>query len=117
MLPVLCLPDRLPLTPNRKLDRHALPDPCAMSISREEAPQVFIDPIEQALAAMWTDILKVPQISISDNFFDLGGHSLLATQMVARLEKELGLRMRPKELAFQTLGQFAASCRERLQGQ
>jgi acyl carrier protein len=75
------------------------------------------DPVEQVVMALWTDILKVPRISLYDNFFDLGGHSLLATQMVARLEKELGLRMKPKELAFQTLAQFAASCRERMQCQ
>jgi acyl carrier protein len=54
-------------------------------------------------------------VSVYDNFFDLGGHSLLATQIVAKLEQELGVRMKAKELAFQTLGQVAASCREKLQ--
>jgi acyl carrier protein len=125
MVPVLCPLDRLPLTPNGKLDRHALPDPGVALADREETPETpeelpaaqtnTLDPVEQAVAAIWTDILNVQRIRVDDNFFDLGGHSLLAARMVARLEKELGLRMKPKELAFQTLGQFAASCREHMQ--
>ncbi|HWZ46035.1 MAG TPA: amino acid adenylation domain-containing protein [Candidatus Saccharimonadales bacterium] len=132
MLPVLCPLERLPLTPNGKVDRHALPDPASAQGGQGKSSEEFQepgelsavmtsgdidDPVGQVVMALWTDILKVPRISIYDNFFDLGGHSLLATQMVARLEKELGLRMKPKELAFQTLAQFAASCRERMQCQ
>lgn len=131
MMPALYALDVLPLTPNGKVDRNALPDPGELQIenaageqkiheSDEQEPGSWADihdPVEQLVATIWTDILKVQRISLYDNFFDLGGHSMLATQMVARLEKELGLRMKPKELAFQTLGQFAASCRERLQCQ
>ena len=76
-----------------------------------------MDSVEQLVAGIWADILRVPDVSACDNFFDLGGHSLLASQVVARLEKELGLRMKSKELAFQTLRQFASSCRERMQAQ
>lgn len=117
MVPLLCSLQRFPLTPNGKLDRRALPAPDSTEFDSKEAIEELNDPIEQMLAEVWTDVLQVQRVSIYDNFFDLGGHSLLATQVVARLEKELGLRMKPKELAFQTLGQFAASCRERLQQQ
>jgi amino acid adenylation domain-containing protein len=117
MVPMLCLLEKFPLTPNGKLDRRALPAPENIELGQEEAVEELRDPIEQMLAEMWADILKVQRVSVYDNFFDLGGHSLLATQVVSRLEKDLGLRMKPKELAFQTLGQFAASCRERLLSQ
>lgn len=116
MVPVLTSLDKLPLTPNGKLNRRALPplnEPTGDDSDRIQ--ELSSDPIEQLLMRIWTETLKAPQVSVYDNFFDLGGHSLLATQMVAKLEQELGVRMKPKELAFQTLGQFAASCREKLQ--
>jgi acyl carrier protein len=117
MVPSLVALDSFPLTPNGKLNRLALPAPEVMNEAERCPSAEPQDPIEQRLAAIWSDLLRVQQVSLYDNFFDLGGHSLLATQMVARLEKETGLRMKPKELAFQTLGQFAANCRERLQCQ
>jgi amino acid adenylation domain-containing protein len=117
MIPSLVELDGFPLTPNGKLDRLALPVPDAMMPMQGCLSEMPQDPIEQLLAATWRELLRVQHISTYDNFFDLGGHSLLATQVVARLEKEIGLRMKPKELAFQTLGQFAASCKERLKRQ
>ena len=62
-------------------------------------------------------MLGLETVGIYDNFFDLGGHSLSALQVVTRLQNRLGLRIRPNELAFQSLGQLAASCEERLQCQ
>jgi acyl carrier protein len=117
MVPIIVALERLPLTPNGKLDRRALPIPDRMDYNREEPCAEHLDPIEQLLAGIWSEVLEVERVSSYDNFFDLGGHSLLATQVVARLEKELGVHVKPKELAFQTLGQLAASCRERLQPQ
>ena len=117
MVPVLVTLERLPLTANGKLDRHALPAPDQVDLSDDHTSQGFREPIEELLAGIWTNVLTVERVSIYDNFFDLGGHSLLATQVVARLEKELGLRIKANELAFQTLGQLAASCKERLQCQ
>jgi acyl-coenzyme A synthetase/AMP-(fatty) acid ligase/acyl carrier protein len=117
MIPVLSSLAKLPLTPNGKLNRRALApvhEP-AVDDEKQMVEESSSDPIEQLLVRIWTETLKVPQVNVYDNFFDLGGHSLLATQVVARLEQELSLRMKPKELAFQTLGQFAASCREKLQ--
>ncbi|HMF90016.1 MAG TPA: amino acid adenylation domain-containing protein [Candidatus Angelobacter sp.] len=116
MIPMLLSLDKLPLTPNGKLNRNALPGVNGSSVNHEKSlGEELTDPVEQLLARIWTETLNVPRVSVYDNFFDLGGHSLLATQMVARLEQELGLRIKAKELAFQTLGQFAASCREKLQ--
>jgi amino acid adenylation domain-containing protein len=117
MVPTLVALESFPLTPNGKFDRRAFPAPDQVQLSDDEFPEGFREPIEELLASIWKDVLKVAQVSVYDNFIDLGGHSLLATQVVARLEKKLGLRIRPNELAFQSLGQLAASCKERLRRQ
>jgi thioesterase domain-containing protein len=72
--------EALPLTPNGKLDRGALPAPDGEAYSRQayEAPQ---GPVEQALAAIWSELLGIERISRHDNFFELGGHSLLTVHM------------------------------------
>ena len=89
MVPVhLLLLGKLPVTPNGKLDRKALPQPDASQLQGEYiAPQ---SDLEQQIAAIWADVLKLERVGLSDNFFQLGGHSLLATQAVARLQMELG---------------------------
>ncbi|MBU9196279.1 amino acid adenylation domain-containing protein [Burkholderia gladioli] len=76
--------DTLPLTPNGKLDRRALPEPAddAFVQSRYEAPQ---GETEQAIAALWSDLLGIERVGRHDNFFALGGHSLLAVRMLNRL--------------------------------
>jgi len=117
MVPVLVELDAFPLTLNGKVDRRALPAPNQVDLTDERSSEEFRDPIEELLAGIWADVLKVPWVSVYDNFIDLGGHSLLATQVVVKLEENLGLRIRPSELAFQSLGQLAASCRERLRCQ
>ena len=93
--------DALPLTPNGKIDRQALPAPDAAGVETEKS---FVPPrnaTEQRLAEIWTDVLKVTQIGIHDNFFESGGHSLLAMRLVAQIrqhfEKEL-----PVATLFQT---------------
>jgi amino acid adenylation domain-containing protein len=75
----------LPLTPNGKVDRSKLPPP---GDSRPSLDQGFVEPrseIEELVAQVWREILKLEKIGVQDNFFDLGGHSLLATRVVARL--------------------------------
>ena len=80
--------EQLPLTPNGKLDRKALPQPdIGHAHAAYVAPQ---GELEQQLAAIWAEVLKVDRVGMSDDFFELGGHSLLATQIVSRLQKELG---------------------------
>ncbi|WP_410478959.1 amino acid adenylation domain-containing protein, partial [Pseudomonas sp. zfem002] len=78
--------EKMPLSANGKLDRRALPKP-------EVAQAAYVAPaseLERQLAAIWSEVLQVEQIGMSDDFFALGGHSLLATQIVSRLQKELG---------------------------
>ncbi|WP_122879840.1 non-ribosomal peptide synthetase, partial [Burkholderia pseudomallei] len=74
--------DAWPLTPNGKLDRRALPAPADDAYARAEyeAPQ---GAKEEALAAIWRELLHVERVSRHDNFFELGGHSLLAVQLVS----------------------------------
>lgn len=78
--------DALPLSPNGKVDRKLLPAPDG---ARPELEQAFVAPrneVEQTLANIWAEVLRLDQIGINDNFFDLGGHSLLATQVISRVE-------------------------------
>jgi len=77
--------DSLPLTKNGKLDRRALPAPEMTNSELELGHSAPRTPIEQALAAIWSEVLGVDQIGVYDNFFELGGHSLLATQAVSRV--------------------------------
>lgn len=78
--------DALPLSPNGKVDRKLLPAPDG---ARPELEQAFVAPrneVEQTLANIWSEVLRLDQIGIDDNFFDLGGHSLLATQVISRVQ-------------------------------
>jgi amino acid adenylation domain-containing protein len=102
--------DALPLTPNRKVDRKALPAPDAGRPDGAREYAAPTTPTEQAIAAIWQDLLRVEGVGLDDNFFDLGGHSLLAVECVARVESELGLRVAPREMVYQTLRQVAANC-------
>ncbi|WWL70894.1 non-ribosomal peptide synthase/polyketide synthase [Burkholderia pseudomallei] len=84
--------DAWPLTPNGKLDRRALPAPADGAYARAEyeAPQ---GAKEEALAAIWRELLHVERVSRHDNFFELGGHSLLAVQLVSRLRQALSVEV------------------------
>jgi amino acid adenylation domain-containing protein len=79
--------DALPLSPNGKLDRKALPAPVVTRDASAELVEPRTD-TERLLAVIWKDILGVGTLGIDDDFFDLGGHSMLATQVVARIRKE-----------------------------
>jgi amino acid adenylation domain-containing protein len=77
--------EALPLTPHRKVDYRALPAPEQL---RPASPEGFVAPrmpMEEALAAIWSEVLKVERIGINDNFFELGGHSVLAVQVMTRV--------------------------------
>ena len=81
--------DRLPLSRSGKVNRRALP---AMSQLKTAEPDGYVaprTPIEEILAGIWTDVLKVERVGVNDNFFDLGGHSLLATQLMSRVRSAL----------------------------
>jgi acyl carrier protein len=66
---------------------------------------------EQQIARIWQDILRIDRISAEDNFFELGGHSLLSLRVAAAVEKQIGCRMDPRALFFQTLRQVATGVR------
>ncbi|MGB0008452.1 MAG: amino acid adenylation domain-containing protein [Candidatus Sulfotelmatobacter sp.] len=98
----------MPLTPNGKLDRKALPAPeaDAYAVRAYEAPQ---GEIETALAAIWGDVLKLDRVGRHDNFFQLGGHSLLAVILIERLRRK-GLQVDVRALfAASTLAELAAT--------
>jgi amino acid adenylation domain-containing protein len=91
--------DKLPLTPNGKLDRKALPKPDASQLRQEYmAPQ---SELEQQIAIIWADVLKVDRVGLTDNFFDLGGHSLLAVQIISQVNNRLGIDL-PLQLIFES---------------
>ncbi|MBA2672674.1 non-ribosomal peptide synthetase, partial [Ramlibacter sp.] len=89
--------DAMPLTPNGKLDRRALPAPDALSYAQRayEPPE---GEMETALAALWCDLLQLPRVGRHDDFFALGGHSLLAMRLLSRLRSDLGVELPLGEL-------------------
>jgi non-ribosomal peptide synthase protein (TIGR01720 family) len=98
--------DRLPLSPNGKLDRRALPAPEASSAVGYVPPRTET---EQALAGIWADVLGIDpgRVGIHDNFFELGGDSILSIQVVARARQE-GLSYTTKGLFLhQTIADLA----------
>jgi len=82
--------EAMPLTPNGKVDRKALPEPGA-PVAGIYVPPETADEIR--LALIWSDVLKVEQVSRFDDFFDLGGHSLLIARLIRRVEADYGLRL------------------------
>lgn len=94
MVPAAFVPlDEMPLTPNGKVDRKALPEP---SFSRDVLEEDYVAPrteLEEVLTNIWADILDVERVGIHDSFFRLGGHSLLATQVISRMRDMLRIEI------------------------
>ncbi|WP_339850476.1 amino acid adenylation domain-containing protein [uncultured Nisaea sp.] len=82
--------DSLPLNPNGKIDRAALPPP---PMDADSAPEPPSGETETALAEIWSDLLGTSPVGATDDFFMLGGHSLLAAKMVATMEKRFGVTL------------------------
>jgi len=99
MLPsAFVIVDSMPLTETGKIDRSALPAP---EETRPELAQKYFAPrsaLEQVLAGIFAEILKVERVGIQDNFFELGGHSLLATQVTSRLRQLLSVNFPLRKL-------------------
>ncbi|HLG95230.1 MAG TPA: non-ribosomal peptide synthetase [Bryobacteraceae bacterium] len=114
MVPAAVMPlTELPLLPNGKVNRNALPEPPRRTVARESReftrPRT---PMELLIADCWRNILRVDRVGTSDNFFDLGGDSLAAVELATELERQTGVRVSPVSLASQTLAQLAASVEE-----
>jgi acyl carrier protein len=84
--------DAMPLTPNDKIDRRALPAPTAEAGDPSDfvAPR---NPVEELLVEIWCEVLKVDHVSVMSSFFDLGGHSLLAARLMGRIRSSLGANL------------------------
>jgi amino acid adenylation domain-containing protein len=99
--------DALPLSPNGKLDRKALPAPDPASARGEVAFRPPESAVEVALAQAWSEALDVPRVGLLDNFFALGGDSILSIRVLARA-RDLGLPMTLQQIfRHQTLGELA----------
>ncbi|HEY6331493.1 MAG TPA: amino acid adenylation domain-containing protein, partial [Blastocatellia bacterium] len=90
--------DELPLTPNMKVDRKALPPPDGGNTLRRRQYIPPQDDIEEVLVQMWESLLKVSPVSVTDSFFESGGHSLLAVQLMGQIQAHFG-----KEFPLATL--------------
>ncbi|MBV9788615.1 MAG: hypothetical protein JOZ51_10605, partial [Chloroflexi bacterium] len=99
--------DTLPLTPNGKLDRGALPAPPQILPELEDDFVPPRTPIEQTLAEIWADVLRLERVGINNSFFALGGDSIRSIQVVARAN-QAGLRITPKQMfQHQTIAELA----------
>ena len=119
MLPAYMIPQHIvalevmPLLPNGKIDRKALPAPRVNPLSTADTQQqasasgADSDPRINYLVAVWSELLGTPA-GPDDNFFDLGGHSMLAVQMVHRVARDTGVRIKLIRLGVETLAQLAA---------
>ncbi len=111
MVPAALVPlERLPLTPNGKLDLRALPAPEPGAGPASVPPR---GDVEAVVAAIWSEVLEVPEVGALDSFFDLGGHSLLATQVISRVREALQVEV-PLRVLFEdpTVAALAAAAVE-----
>jgi len=93
--------EEVPLTPNGKVDRKALPEP---EWNGREASSGFVaarTPVEEMLCGIWEQLLKTEQVGIHENFFELGGHSLLATQVISRVRESFNVEL-PLRVNFES---------------
>ena len=89
--------DSLPLGPNGKVDRAALPAP----EGRPELEQAYVAPrtsTEEIVASIWGEVLGLDQVGVHDDFFDLGGHSLLVVQVLTRMQEMFAAEIPVREL-------------------
>ncbi|HST60536.1 MAG TPA: AMP-binding protein, partial [Longimicrobium sp.] len=103
--------DALPLTANGKLDRNLLPAPELGSADEKYvAPRT---PMEEVLAGIWAEVLRLERVGLEDSFFELGGHSLLATRVVSRIRELFGVEL-PLRALFEgpTVGELAVRVEE-----
>ena len=86
----------LPVTSNGKLDRKALPEPVYEDVGDEQ--QAASSAVEEIIAGIWAEVMKVGRVGVNENFFEKGGHSLLATQVVSRVREAMGVEVGLREM-------------------
>jgi acyl carrier protein len=100
--------DAIPLTPNGKVDRRALPAPDS---GRSDLSEAYVAPrneTETVLARIWADVLRVDKVGVNDDFFRLGGQSLLATQVASHIQDAFGIEVPLRNLfEAKTVAQLA----------
>jgi acyl carrier protein len=84
--------EAMPLTPNRKVDRKALPKPQTDG-SLEQGYVAPRTEAEQKIAEVWQEVLNTERVGVTDDFFEFGGHSLLATQVMSRINKLFNIKL------------------------
>ena len=109
MVPSIIVPvASMPLTPNGKVDRAALPNPFDNAVRAAPRHEPPATDTERVIADIWKTVLKVEQIDAEDNFFELGGYSLLSLRVAKMVKKRTGQAMDPRTLFFNNLRQVAA---------
>ena len=99
----------MPLTPNGKVDRRALPAPDTATRNLATGFVSPRTPLEAQLVQIWSEVLGSERIGVKDNFFELGGHSLLATQVVSRINSALGFGLSVQKIfEFPTVAGLAS---------
>jgi acyl carrier protein len=92
----------LPMTPNNKIDRNALPAPRTPDLALDEPDLAPMTPSQRRVADLWRNVLRTGTVRLHDNFFDLGGHSLLLVKLHAELKREFAADFPLVELFQQT---------------
>ena len=99
--------DDFPLTSNGKIDRSMLPHPLEQRPELAQPLALPETPLQEAMAKIWRDALRLNTIGIHDNFFEVGGDSILAVQIVAKAN-DMGMRITPGHLfSHQTISELA----------
>ncbi|ACK73919.1 amino acid adenylation domain protein (plasmid) [Gloeothece citriformis PCC 7424] len=98
--------DKIPMTPNGKVDYKALPIPDKI-LSETEDFAAPTSETEKQLATIWAEVLRLEKVGIHDNFFELGGDSIISIQMISKAN-QMGLQLSPKQLfQYQTIAELA----------
>ncbi|WP_214108307.1 non-ribosomal peptide synthetase [Acrocarpospora catenulata] len=95
---ILMIMDRLPLNPNGKIDRGALPQPDSGQSGTAAEYVAPRDPVEEAIAGIWSEVLEVARVGAEDDFFALGGHSLHSVQVAFRIRTTFGVELGIKQI-------------------